>query len=85
MNRRRLLMPTVPVVVKDPGGVKRDMPDEEPEPPPPVAPLALAKSFDLKKAKERDAASPWRRGGDAPRLQLPTYEEWKKKRENPKV
>jgi len=82
MNRRRLLMPTVPVVVKDPGGVKRDMPDEEPEPPPPFPP---PKPFNLEAAKKRDAASPWRRGGEPPKLQLPTYEEWKKKRENPKA
>lgn len=80
--RRRLTPPSVPVVARDPGGIKREMPDDEAAtadidlmPPvfPPVKPL------DLEDAIRRDAVSPWKKewhGNGAPKP-VETFEEWR--------
>lgn len=51
---------------------------------PPAA--ALPKPFDLEAAKRREAASPWKKDWDGPGTptpleELPTYEQWKAKKE----
>jgi hypothetical protein len=86
MKRRTGMMPSVPVVARDPGGIKRDMPDEEPDidMAPPIFPPP--KPFDIEDAIRRDAASPWKKewhgnGEPTEPENLPTYEEWKARKD----